>query len=48
MWVESLLINFILNIPSQLYTAFRPIRSDVSLKYEKVDGKPAEFKKIPI
>jgi hypothetical protein len=33
LWVESLVINFFLNIPSQLYTTFRPIRGTDSLKF---------------
>jgi len=32
LWVESLLINFVFNIPSQLYTTFRKIRSEDSIK----------------
>lgn len=35
LWVESLLINFVWNTPSQLYTTFRPVRSAASLRCEK-------------
>lgn len=37
LWVESLLINFFWNIPSQLYTTFRPIRSSTSLSCQKAN-----------
>ena len=49
LWVESLLINFFLNIPSQLYTTFRGIRSLESLKYENAEGEEEiVFKKIKL
>jgi hypothetical protein len=39
LWVESLLINFFWNTPSQLYTTFRPVRSPTSLRCEKAKEK---------
>lgn len=42
LWVESLIINFFWNTPSQLYTTFRPIRSTTTLRCEKSKERIAD------
>jgi hypothetical protein len=49
LWVESLLINFFWNTPSQLYTTFRPVRSAASLRCEKAKDAIADcFTKLAV
>lgn len=43
LWIESLLINFFLNTPSQLFTTFRPIRTQQSLRCEKAQDKIGDY-----
>lgn len=46
LWVESLLINFFLNIPSQLYTTFRKIRSKEKVIYQNNLDSHKDFIKV--